>query len=73
MKYKSKTEFPKLESVTKPTLTTDEIAFYTNLSPKTWRFKACKEKYPDDLRPLRICGRLAWPTNAVKRLLGLST
>jgi len=66
-------DFPKLESVTKPTLTTDEIAFYTNLSPGTWRLKACKEKYPDDLRPLRICRRLAWPTDAVKRLMGLPT
>jgi len=72
MKYKSKTDFPKLESVTKPNLTTDELAFYTNMTPQSWRVKACYEKFPEGLRPLRICGRLAWPTDAVKRLVGVA-
>ena len=73
MAEKSNRNFPKLESITKPTLTTDEIAYYTNLTAQTWRVKACYEKFPDGLRPLRICGRLAWPTDAVKRLMGLPT
>lgn len=70
MADKSNLAFPPLESVTKPNLTTHEIAFYTNLTAQTWRVKACYDTVPDGLRPLRICGRLAWPTEAVKRWLG---
>ena len=73
MADKSNLAFPPLESITKPNLTTHEIAFYTNLTAQTWRVKACYDTATDGLRPLRICGRLAWPTEAVKRLLGLST
>ena len=72
MKRKSNQDFPKLESVTKPTLTTDEIAFYTNLTAQTWRAKACFDTYPEGLCPLKICNRLAWPTDAVKRLMGVA-
>jgi len=72
MADKSKLAFPPLESVTKPHLTTHEIAFYTNLTAQTWRVKACYDTAPAGLRPLRICGRLAWPTDAVKHLLQVS-
>ena len=71
MADKSKLAFPPLESVTKPHLTTHELAHYTNMAPQTWRMKACYDSAPEGLRPLRICGRLAWPTEAVKRLCGV--
>jgi len=63
--------FAPLERVTKPNLTTDELAFYTNQKPQTWRVKACRETYPDGLRPIRIGGRLNWPTAGAKKLCGL--
>jgi len=63
--------FPPLESVTKPHLTTHEIAHYSNLSAQTWRMKKCYDSAPEGLRPIKICGRLAWSTQAVKRWLGV--
>ena len=72
MKKKKPETFPTLESVTKPYLTTDELAHYTNLRPQTWRMKACYDSAPEGLRPLRICGRLAWSTEAVKLWLGVA-
>jgi hypothetical protein len=61
--------FPPLEQVTKPVLTTAEIAFYTNTQPQTWRAYACYDNAPGGLRPLRIGGRLCWPTACAKKLL----
>ena len=66
------TVFPPLESVTKPNLTTREIAHYTNLAEQTWRVHACHGTYPDGMRPLRIGNKLNWPTVGVKKLVGVS-
>ena len=65
-------QFPPLESVTKPNLTTRELAFYSNMAEQSWRAKACYCTVPEGLRPLRVCGRLAWPTISVKKLLGVA-
>jgi len=64
--------FPPLESVTKPNLTTRELAFYSNMAEQTWRVKACYDTAPEGLRPLRVCGKLAWPTAGAKKLLGVA-
>ena len=63
--------FPPLELVTKPYLTTGELAYYTNMAKQSWRVKACYDTAPEGLRPLRVCGKLAWPTAGAKKLLGL--
>jgi len=62
--------FQPLEHVTKPNLTTAEAAFHLNRRPQTLRGWACNEDGP--LRPLRISGRLAWPTNELRRVLGVA-
>ena len=64
--------FPPLGSVTKPNLTTRELAYYSNMAEQTWRVKACFDTAPDGLRPLRVCGKLAWPTVGAKKLLGVA-
>jgi hypothetical protein len=64
--------FPPLELVTKPNLTTAEIAYYANQAEQTWRIHACRETFPDGLRPLRVGGRLNWPTVGAKKLLGVA-
>lgn len=64
--------FPPLELVTKPNLTTAEIAYYCNQAQQTWRIHACRETFPDGLKPRRIGGRLNWPTAGAKRLLGVA-
>lgn len=63
-------QLPPLTQVTRPNLTTKEVAFYTNMAEQTWREYACYDKGP--IRPLRICGRLHWPTEAVRKLLGVA-
>jgi hypothetical protein len=62
--------FPPLEQVTKPNLTTAEAAFYTGLRPQTLRLHACKQTGP--LRPIRFCNRLHWPRAAVAALVGVT-
>ena len=62
-------QFPPLEQVTKPNLTTKEFCFYTNLAEQTAWLYACKESGP--VRPIRIGRRLNWPTKAVKTLCGV--
>lgn len=64
--------FPPLETVTKPNLTTAELAYYSNMAEQTWRVKACYDSAPEGLRPLRVCGKLAWPTLGAKKLLGVA-
>ena len=61
-----------LDSVTKPNLTTAELAYYSNMAEQTWRVKACYDTAPEGLRPLRVCGKLAWPTAGAKKLLGVA-
>lgn len=71
MQTATATQFQPLESVTKPNLTTAEIAYYTNQAQQTWRAHACRETFPDGLRPIRIGGRLNWPVTGAKKLLGV--
>lgn len=62
--------YPPLEAVTRPAVTTREAAFYLNRAEQTLRLWASCENGP--LRPLRVYGRLAWPTADLRRLLGVS-
>ncbi len=60
-------EYPPLEQVTRPAVTTAEAAYYLNRKSQTLRAWACLENGP--LRPIRIHGRLAWQVADIKRLL----
>jgi hypothetical protein len=48
-------------------LTTEEAAAALNRKPQTLRKWACLENGP--IRPIRICGRLAWRISDIQRLL----
>ena len=63
-------EFPPLELVTKPNLTTKELCHYANIAEQTAWVWACKETGP--VRPIRIGRRLQWATKAVKQLCGVA-
>ncbi len=63
-------QFPPLDEVTKPNLTTEEAAYYLNRQSPTLRIWACKENGP--IRPRRTNGRLDWPTSETKRLAGVA-
>jgi len=60
--------FPPLGMVTRPTVPTEQAAYYLNRKSQTCRSWACKENGP--IRPLRINGRLAWPVSEIRTLLG---
>ena len=62
--------FPPLESVTRPAVDTAAAAYYLNRQQQTLRGWACHEDGP--LRPIRINGRLAWPTQKIRELLGVA-
>jgi len=59
--------FPPLEQVTRPTVPTDQAAYYLYRKPQTLRAWACLENGP--LRPIRINGRLAWRVSDLQKLL----
>ena len=59
--------WPPLELVTRPTIPTEQAAYYLARRPQTLRGWACNEDGP--LRPVRIHGRLAWPVAAIRKLL----
>jgi hypothetical protein len=65
----AKADFPDLASITRPGLDTCETAFYLNREPQTLRGWACFGNGP--LQPRRVHGRLIWPTDAVRKLLGV--
>ncbi|MEJ8813375.1 hypothetical protein WKW77_19970 [Variovorax ureilyticus] len=63
-------QFPPLELVTRPTVPTEQAAYYLQRSPQTLRVWACKETFPSGLRPIRIHGRLAWYVAEIRKLIG---
>jgi hypothetical protein len=63
-------QFPPLESVNRPAVDTAAAAYYLNRQQQTLRGWACHEDGP--LRPIRINGRLAWPTQKIRELLGVA-
>lgn len=64
-----KPQYPTLESVTSPTVTTPQAAYYLNRAPQTIRIWACRENGP--IRPVRVHGRLAWKVSDIRRILGV--
>lgn len=59
-----------LDKEPRANLTTAEAAAHLNRAQQTLRLWAMREDGP--LRPLRINGRLAWPTAELRRVLGVS-
>lgn len=65
--YSRRQSWPSLDQETRPTVPTEQAAFYLLRQPQTLRGWACKEDGP--LRPVRVNGRLAWPVEEIKRIL----
>lgn len=60
-------QFTPLEMEHRPAVDTAAAAHYLSRRPQTLRGWACLENGP--LRPIRICGRLHWKTEDIRRLL----
>ena len=63
------TDYPPLGSIARPNVDTAAAAYYLNRKQQTLRAWACFDNGP--IRPLRICGRLAWPVARIKELTGV--
>ena len=61
--------YPPLESVTRPTVPTEQAAYYLDRKPQTLRAWACLDTGP--IRPVRVNSRLAWPVREIKKMLGV--
>lgn len=70
MQTATASNFPPLELENRPAVPTEQAAHYLNRRPQTLRAWACREDGP--IRALRIRGRLAWPTEEIRKLLGVS-
>ncbi len=67
---KSHFEFVPLEFETRTAVNTAAAAHHLSRRPQTLRSWACHEDGP--IRPLRINGRLAWPVQELRQMLGCS-
>ena len=65
-------QFPPLELVNRPTVPTEQAAYYLNRRPQTLRMWAMKDG-TGPVRPVRLNGRLAWPVAELMCLLGVSS
>ena len=61
--------WPPLEAVTRPTVPTEQAAYYLCRRPQTLRGWACNEDGP--LRPIGVHGKLGWSVAELKKLLGV--
>ena len=59
--------YPPIELEQRQRIPTNNTAYYLDKSPQTLRSWACLENGP--IRPIRIHGRLFWPTAEIKKLL----
>lgn len=60
-------QFVPLDQESRSALPTIEAAHHLNRKPQTLRVWATYENGP--IRPVRINGRLAWPTSEIRKLL----
>lgn len=64
-------KFPPLELVNRPTVPTEQAAYYLNRRPQTLRSWAMKDG-TGPIRAHRVHGRLAWSVDSIKRILGMA-
>jgi len=68
-KESASVELTPLDKEARAAITTVEAARHLNRAPQTLRLWSCQDNGP--LRPIRVHGRLMWPTAEIRRLLGV--
>lgn len=63
-------QFPPLELVNRPTVPTNQAAYYVNRRPQTLRAWAMSTG-TGPISPIRVNGRLAWSVADIKRVMGV--
>ncbi len=59
-----------LAQETRAALPTPEAAYHLSRAQQTLRLWACQDNGP--IRPIRLHGRLLWPTSKLRELLGVA-
>lgn len=64
--------FTPLERETRTHVDTETMCWHLGFAQQTARLWACKETYPEGLRPIRVNGRLKWPVAGIRKTLGVA-
>ena len=70
-RHQSEQQFTPLAQQQRTHVDTAAAAYYLSRRPQTLRGWASAENFPDGLRCNRINGRLSWPVESIRRLLGV--
>ena len=65
-------DFVPLDLETRTHVSTAVLCRHLNRQEQTARQWASAETFPDGLRPLRVNGRLAWPVEGIRKVLGVA-
>lgn len=65
-------DFVPLGLETRSHVTTAVMCRHLNRKAQTARGWASTETFPEGLRPLRVNGRLAWPVDGIRKVLGIA-
>lgn len=65
------THFMPLDRETRTHVDTGTMCWHLGFAPQTARLWACKETFPEGLKPIRISGRLKWPVAGIRKTLGV--
>jgi len=60
-----------LDQETRTHVDTATMCWHLGFAPQTARLWACKQTYPEGLRPVRVNGRLKWPVAGIRKILGV--
>ena len=65
-------QFTPLDRETRTHVDTATMCWHLGFAEQTARLWACKETFPDGLKPIRVNGRLKWPVAAIRKTLGVA-
>ena len=65
-------DFVPLHLETRTHVSTAVMCRHLNRKEQTARGWASAGTYPEGLRPLRVMGRLAWPVEAIRKVVGVA-
>jgi len=65
-------QFTPLDFLFRAQADTETMCWHLGFAQQTARLWACKETYPEGLRPIRVNGRLKWPVAGIRKTLGVA-
>ncbi len=68
----SNPEFTSLDRESRTHVDTETMCWHLGFAQQTARLWACKETYPEGLKPVRVSGRLKWPVAGIRKILGVA-